>query len=168
MRLITNDQVRSALSKQEILTSVKNGIIAEAKRKLTVPPRMHLEHDANTSLLMPAYNDQYFITKIVHVIPANPSNGLPLIQGQVYLYDRKTGEPLAQFDASQITALRTGAVGALGLDLISPKDVTQLGIFGCGVQAIYQTIFAKAVRNCLLYTSPSPRDATLSRMPSSA
>ena len=24
------------------------------------------------------------------------------------------------------------------------------------------------VRNCLLYTSPSPRDATLSRMPSSA
>ena len=29
--------------------------------------------------------------------------------------------------------------------------------------------FIKAVfRNCLLYTSPSPRDATLSRMPSSA
>ena len=26
----------------------------------------------------------------------------------------------------------------------------------------------KAVRACLLYTSPSPRDATLSRMPSSA
>ena len=26
----------------------------------------------------------------------------------------------------------------------------------------------KMTRNCLLYTSPSPRDATLSRMPSSA
>ena len=26
----------------------------------------------------------------------------------------------------------------------------------------------KQVRTCLLYTSPSPRDATLSRMPSSA
>ena len=26
----------------------------------------------------------------------------------------------------------------------------------------------KSVRTCLLYTSPSPRDATLSRMPSSA
>ena len=25
-----------------------------------------------------------------------------------------------------------------------------------------------AINNCLLYTSPSPRDATLSRMPSSA
>ena len=27
---------------------------------------------------------------------------------------------------------------------------------------------AKAAKHCLLYTSPSPRDATLSRMPSSA
>ena len=26
----------------------------------------------------------------------------------------------------------------------------------------------KEIKNCLLYTSPSPRDATLSRMPSSA
>ena len=28
--------------------------------------------------------------------------------------------------------------------------------------------YAKLSRHCLLYTSPSPRDATLSRMPSSA
>ena len=28
--------------------------------------------------------------------------------------------------------------------------------------------FSSRVNNCLLYTSPSPRDATLSRMPSSA
>ena len=28
--------------------------------------------------------------------------------------------------------------------------------------------YAKASKSCLLYTSPSPRDATLSRMPSSA
>ena len=27
---------------------------------------------------------------------------------------------------------------------------------------------ARSVKDCLLYTSPSPRDATLSRMPSSA
>ena len=31
-----------------------------------------------------------------------------------------------------------------------------------------QRIFGKATGTCLLYTSPSPRDATLSRMPSSA
>ena len=30
------------------------------------------------------------------------------------------------------------------------------------------TLFEHDIRGCLLYTSPSPRDATLSRMPSSA
>ena len=35
------------------------------------------------------------------------------------------------------------------------------------VNHVYHTIKEQAV-NCLLYTSPSPRDATLSRMPSSA
>ena len=35
-----------------------------------------------------------------------------------------------------------------------------------GIETIYQTL--ALADNCLLYTSPSPRDATLSRMPSSA
>ena len=37
-------------------------------------------------------------------------------------------------------------------------------------QVLYYGVFANNAkyRNCLLYTSPSPRDATLSRMPSSA
>ena len=33
---------------------------------------------------------------------------------------------------------------------------------------LYQIIEPPMTKNCLLYTSPSPRDATLSRMPSSA
>ena len=32
----------------------------------------------------------------------------------------------------------------------------------------YQSFFTLEFCNCLLYTSPSPRDATLSRMPASA
>ena len=36
-----------------------------------------------------------------------------------------------------------------------------------GVEAQSETVWRQA-NNCLLYTSPSPRDATLSRMPSSA
>ena len=39
-------------------------------------------------------------------------------------------------------------------------------IAGAGVQWLRDKI--KLINNCLLYTSPSPRDATLSRMPSSA
>ena len=35
-------------------------------------------------------------------------------------------------------------------------------------EAALQSLAADADMTCLLYTSPSPRDATLSRMPSSA
>ena len=43
-------------------------------------------------------------------------------------------------------------------------------VLGFGVAKSFGAKGAKYLRmdNCLLYTSPSPRDATLSRMPSSA
>ena len=44
------------------------------------------------------------------------------------------------------------------------QALVEIGPFGLDV---YQARFLKG-RSCLLYTSPSPRDATLSRMPSSA
>ena len=49
-----------------------------------------------------------------------------------------------------------GEAVALYTDLVVREDLLQL--FG----------FPTLVENCLLYTSPSPRDGLLSRMPSSA
>ena len=47
------------------------------------------------------------------------------------------------------------------MELLESDDIT--------VDTLTQAIRRAAVLlNCLLYTSPSPRDATLSRMPSSA
>ena len=48
--------------------------------------------------------------------------------------------------------------------ILSPKrpDPEKLSAYECGFEPFEDS------RICLLYTSPSPRDATLSRMPSSA
>ena len=61
--------------------------------------------------------------------------------------------------------------------VIALKDVTMklkrgeimclLGDNGAGKSTLIKTL-AGVHKPCLLYTSPSPRDATLSRMPSSA
>ena len=48
-------------------------------------------------------------------------------------------------------------------DLTLSKQFEDLGLFGH-----FKTLFKGKDACCLLYTSPSPRDATLSRMPSSA
>ena len=38
----------------------------------------------------------------------------------------------------------------------------------CSCEAVKVNVHSNYISTCLLYTSPSPRDATLSRMPSSA
>ena len=51
----------------------------------------------------------------------------------------------------------------VNLDL-NEKEVTALiGPSGCG-----KSTFIRCINRCLLYTSPSPRDLSTSRMPSSA
>ena len=47
---------------------------------------------------------------------------------------------------------------------LDPRPIKLLGRSACSVHSIWQQV----PWICLLYTSPSPRDATLSRMPSSA
>ena len=36
------------------------------------------------------------------------------------------------------------------------------------IERVFKEVYLNWIKPCLLYTSPSPRDATLSRMPSSA
>ena len=57
----------------------------------------------------------------------------------------------------------------LGLSEEQVEDIAE--IFQTPLTGAYNwdyTIQDNRIKSCLLYTSPSPRDATLSRMPSSA
>ena len=50
----------------------------------------------------------------------------------------------------------------------SRKVIAGLQFIGAEYELVAMNFFAGEHTSCLLYTSPSPRDATLSRMPSSA
>ena len=63
-------------------------------------------------------------------------------QATLLLFDQETGRPLCVIDGNQVTTLRTGAAGGLGLLQFARRDSTQLCVFGTGVQAQIQTRFA--------------------------
>ena len=66
--------------------------------------------------------------------------------------------------ASAIAAFVTASVGVIGFVGLCAPLIARLS----GARRFRTRLLWSAVIGCLLYTSPSPRDATLSRMPSSA
>jgi alanine dehydrogenase len=75
----------------------------------------------------------YYCVKLVGVYPNNPRRGLPLVRGQVLLFDADNGELLLEADATKFTAWRTAAATALALKTLGACCGT-LGIIGAGVQ----------------------------------
>ena len=71
-----------------------------------------------------------------------------------------------------LIGLGLGAVAIAAGKVLAPHrpDEQKLSPYECGFEAFEDSRMKFDVRYylCLLYTSPSPRDATLSRMPSSA
>ena len=58
---------------------------------------------------------------------------LPTIQGAYLLHDAETLSPLAMIDGTALTAVRTPAVSALGVDLLADGEARELIVFGTGL-----------------------------------
>ena len=78
--------------------------------------------------------------------------------------DRKALRDLAKDADIFIESFRPGVVKRLGVDYASLRAINPRLIY-CSISAYGQD---SPLRDCLLYTSPSPRDQRGSRMPSSA
>jgi ornithine cyclodeaminase len=117
-------------------------LILYEKKEFEMPMRTHADYRGNTLLLMPCFTRDRFVTKLVSLFPGNAAKNLPVLMGTVILNDGKTGEPLALLDGAKLTALRTGAVGGVGVRYLTPPDIRSLGIIGAGVQGLHQALFA--------------------------
>lgn len=146
MLILSAQIIEILLHPKDIIEAVRKGFIAEANGQYRVPERMHIGDDSFMYLLMPAFGEIYYGTKLVSVVSANRQKNLPIVRGTMTLNRKSDGATLAFMDATMITAIRTGAVGALGMEVISKQDISSVGIIGCGVQGIWQTICATQVR----------------------
>nr|NQU93042.1 ornithine cyclodeaminase family protein [Bacteroidota bacterium] len=142
MRVLNKSQILRAAVLKDLADAIVKAYQMYENGEAVVPTRMHADFDGNTLLLMPAYNKRYFATKLVSVYPDNPSKGHAAIYGSVILNNGETGEPLALLDGSTLTALRTGAVGGVGIRYTTPFETHSAGLVGAGFQGFYQLIFA--------------------------
>src|SRR5690349_7903296 len=129
----------------DALTALARGEVFQPLRTIIRPPEAH-----GLLGLMPAFragSRGAFGMKAICVFPENPAIGKDAHQGAVMLFSRETGEMLALMNASEITAIRTGAVSAVATHLLARDDAQQLAIIGAGVQARTHLTALDAVRS---------------------
>ena len=85
--------------------------------------------------------------KTVGYHPANPAaTGTPSVLATTSLYDTADGRLAVICEATILTALRTGAASALATDVLAAPDAAELGVVGCGAQAVTQIHAISRVR----------------------
>jgi ornithine cyclodeaminase len=108
--------------------------------------RVHCTAGGGEFLVMPAAAGDAAGVKLVGIQPANPSRGLPIIQGVYVLFDMRIGQPVALLDGAALTTLRTPMISALATDALARADVRSLGVIGSGPQAVAHVHAVRVVR----------------------
>ena len=144
MLVIGKADMAEAVSRQEILSEIESIMKFYETKDFIMPARWHLDFGENTLLLMPCFTKAAYGTKLISLIPGNPARNKAMINALMVLNDAETGEPLAVLEGGLLTALRTAAVGGVGVRHLSPPAPHTLGLIGAGVQGFQQACFACA------------------------
>jgi ornithine cyclodeaminase len=142
MRQIDSNTIGKAAPISKWVAAMEEAMKDTANGVIEVPQRWHIDRGPNTLLLMPCFGEEYFSTKLVSMFPKNLSRKEPVIYGSVVLNDGQTGKPLAVLDGSKLTAMRTAAVGAVGIKYLAHENAIRLGVVGLGIQGFHQALFA--------------------------
>ena len=117
---------------EEMFQSLANGECVQPLRSL-----MWLPEKKGILGIMPGHAEKLGVSgvKVITVFHSNRNEGLPSHQGVVILFDGKHGQPLALFDAAEITAIRTAAASGVATKYLARKNAETLAIIGAGEQA---------------------------------
>ncbi|MCA9393858.1 MAG: alanine dehydrogenase [Candidatus Omnitrophica bacterium] len=149
--ILNRRAIESVLDLGKALAAVEDAFRQYARGRAHMPPKVYLDvRKYNGDFrAMPAYLEdaQSCTLKWVNVHPGNPAIGLPMVMAVLVLNDARTGFPLSVMDGTYITAVRTGAAGAVAAKHIAPKGAVRVGLVGCGVQAAMQLTMLRLVRS---------------------
>lgn len=145
MLVLEHDDIVGLLSPEEVIEALREALLEQSKGLVQVPPRTTVESTSGFGWLrtMPAIlnGSKMMGFKAMH---STPGVGVGYF---VDLYDLPTGELLAMMDADWLTAQRTAATAAIGVDMLAPKTIRTVGVLGSGEQARSMLIAASKVRH---------------------
>lgn len=149
--ILNQTEVLSLLHNPDVLDAVEGAFRAYGLKQVQMPPKQYLFYNKYSGDLrtMPAYIEPADATgvKIVNVHPKNSEKGLPTVMAVVTLVDPHTGYPISLMNGTYLTALRTGAAGAIASKYLARKNAAIVGFIGCGVQAQTQLDMHVLVRD---------------------
>ena len=146
MLVLNESQMWQAITLDEVLEAVEDAFAIHKSGHFLMPDRSVAEQNGDKLMFMPCFLDSIIGTKMLAEFPNNPEKGLPYLSGLVILNNRETGQPEAILNGGALTAMRTGAVGAVGIKYLAPENAGRVGLVGCGVQGFHQLLYACHVR----------------------
>ena len=137
MHIFNAVQTAQALPYARLVPAIAQAALELSRQQIKAPERLVVTIDpASVLLCMPAIGSDIGVTKLVTVHASNAEHGLPVIQGEVIVFDAATGRRLALLDGPTVTARRTAAVTLLGIQALAPKAPSSVLIIGTGAQAV--------------------------------
>jgi len=152
MLLLSRADVARLMTFTDYVEAVEAGFRAAATGAALAPPAaaFHVpggSYHAKAAALL-AGDPPVMAIKLNGNYPGNPAaNGLPTVQGVIYLADANNGRPLALMDSIEVTINRTGAATTLAARHLARRDSRIATICGAGVQGhIQATAIAAAAK----------------------
>lgn len=150
LKIITAEDVTRLLPMDRCIKAMEQAHSQVTRGAVELPQRLFTSlYDKSGFLgVMPgsAADPSVFGTKIISLLPGNPSQDRPAIQGFVTLFDHSTGAPFTVIEGASITAIRTAAASGMATKALARKNATTHGVFGTGVQAGVHIAAIKAAR----------------------
>ncbi|ONH51582.1 ornithine cyclodeaminase [Pseudomonas cedrina] len=166
LKLLDRDHVDNLIRPDRILEAVKEAFILHSKDEGQVFPvvRQALSTGGIFGIKSGGISGEGVLGfKAAGFWPANRNQDGEPHQATIMLIDPVTGRPLCVIDGNTVTTLRTGAAGAVGLELLARPDSHRVCVFGTGVQASIQLDYALKVlpslREVIYLTANGSTDA---------
>ena len=140
--------VRRLLRLEPLIASMRQALIELSAGRVLQPMRIVMDLPSPRGLLFvkPVLAGDVLATKLITQIPGNAALGLPTMLATIVLMESSTGRTLAVMDATWLTALRTAAVSAVGVDALTVPGPKVVAMLGSGALARTHALALRAVR----------------------